>query len=558
MSELPTTNEKWMLKPDSCLFDWQLRAVSSFPYDNHGVARIVTGAGKTLFAIALLIRHQNLCVNGFVALIVVPTKMLQTQWVHEIIRWTNIDISEIGLIGNGQNDDVDGKHVLIAVVNSAIKKLDDIDGIVKKGNKVFLVLDECHRYTSQRFSQIIRLDYYAVLGLSATPHGASFGPLEIVGEHRRIGDLFFEFSYDEAIDAHCLSDFEVIHVGFDLSDEMQAKYDLISREIEKCRHQSNAMLQHVSRRWMELYQDPERDDYAIGIILDILKRSPKSRIIAFHERIACIDRLAKSLKSSGVTVTTVHSKLSDDENRRHVEAFATGSVNVVVAGKALMEGFDVPSADVGLIISATTSPRRAIQTFGRVLRRNGNHKSATIYRLYARGTVEEKIFSRTDFDSTMGAGRNRFCTCCKIDGKVAMRSSECENGSGTIWEGELRWEALEIGAVVKCRPSGFHLAMTAGGDFSVVCDGGRYKVVNGEDLREVFSRLLGLRFGIWYFCTNDRHILERNSIISKNYDYWRYCGDLPSRFVVKVVSTYESEGANQRECHSYEDSLSCD
>ncbi|MFL2974137.1 MAG: helicase-related protein [Candidatus Thalassarchaeaceae archaeon] len=46
--------------------------------------------------------------------------------------------------------------------------------------------------------------------------------------------------------------------------------------------------------------------------------------------------------------------------------------------KALAEGVDVPSADVGIIRVSTGSVRQRIQTIGRMLRKSGAEK-ATVY-----------------------------------------------------------------------------------------------------------------------------------------------------------------------------------
>jgi len=70
--------------------------------------------------------------------------------------------------------------------------------------------------------------------------------------------------------------------------------------------------------------------------------------------------------------------------------------------KALIEGVDVPSADVGIIRVSNSSIRQRIQTFGRVLRTGDDpSKQSQLYVLYARDTVDERLFKEYDWDEQL-------------------------------------------------------------------------------------------------------------------------------------------------------------
>ena len=79
-----------------------------------------------------------------------------------------------------------------------------------------------------------------------------------------------------------------------------------------------------------------------------------------------------------------------------------GFANVMLSVKALIEGVDVPSADMGIVRVSSGSVRQRIQTFGRVLR-TGDDPTATseLYVLYARNTVDEKIFREYDWEEQL-------------------------------------------------------------------------------------------------------------------------------------------------------------
>lgn len=79
-----------------------------------------------------------------------------------------------------------------------------------------------------------------------------------------------------------------------------------------------------------------------------------------------------------------------------------GFANVMLSVKALIEGVDVPSADVGIIRVSNSSIRQRIQTFGRVLRTGDDpSKQSQLYVLYARDTVDERLFKEYDWDEQL-------------------------------------------------------------------------------------------------------------------------------------------------------------
>jgi len=72
-----------------------------------------------------------------------------------------------------------------------------------------------------------------------------------------------------------------------------------------------------------------------------------------------------------------------------------GHANVMLSVKALIEGVDVPSADVGIIRVSNSSIRQRIQTFGRVLRTGMMHLNNLSY-----------TYSMREILSTNGCSKN--------------------------------------------------------------------------------------------------------------------------------------------------------
>lgn len=88
-----------------------------------------------------------------------------------------------------------------------------------------------------------------------------------------------------------------------------------------------------------------------------------------------------------------------------------GFANVMLSVKALIEGVDVPSADVGLVRVSSGSVRQRIQTLGRVLRTgNDPDERSELYVLYARDTVDADIFQRHDWREDLNRADVRHLT----------------------------------------------------------------------------------------------------------------------------------------------------
>jgi superfamily II DNA or RNA helicase len=82
---------------------------------------------------------------------------------------------------------------------------------------------------------------------------------------------------------------------------------------------------------------------------------------------------------------------------------ADGYADVMFSVKALIEGVDVPDADVGIIRVSSGSVRQRIQTLGRILRTGDDPDSKSeLWVLYARDTVDENIFRNYDWKEQLG------------------------------------------------------------------------------------------------------------------------------------------------------------
>lgn len=99
--------------------------------------------------------------------------------------------------------------------------------------------------------------------------------------------------------------------------------------------------------------------------------------------------------------------------------------NVMLSVKALIEGVDVPSADIGIVRVSSSSIRQRIQTLGRILRTGENaQQESTLYVLYARDTVDERIFEEYDWKEELASA--------KIKHKTWEQDDDTDYASGRI------------------------------------------------------------------------------------------------------------------------------
>ncbi len=107
--------------------------------------------------------------------------------------------------------------------------------------------------------------------------------------------------------------------------------------------------------------------------------------------------------------------------------FRQGAAQIIVSARSLIEGFNVPSADLGIVVAASSSVRQRVQTLGRLLRktraRDGSEKHAALCVLYAADTVDELIYEKADWETFVGAERNSYFLWRHVDHTIPIEVS---------------------------------------------------------------------------------------------------------------------------------------
>ena len=128
------------------LLPWQTKALEIWhKAGRRGIIEAVTGSGKTFVAFGALeqLHAEDRRLN---TLIVVPTVPLMNQWVEKLSKI--FPDRRVGRIGGGHTDDFSRfPFACVAVINSAVRKVEDLLGHTRNGLvKSFLIADECHHY----------------------------------------------------------------------------------------------------------------------------------------------------------------------------------------------------------------------------------------------------------------------------------------------------------------------------------------------------------------------------------------------------------------------------
>lgn len=438
------------------LYAWQAEALRRWEDASYrGTMKVVTGAGKTVLGLAAIDRLVERDPELRVA-IVVPTVVLQRQWLAELAaRAGNAAGASIALMGAGKTDTFSGSHrIVIAVLNSASKRLAVEVDAAGVGDHLLLIVDEVHRSGASVMSRIFATRRRYSLGLSATPEREQFeeeesgnGPQRyedsLLG--REVGPIIFELTLAEAIAQGVLPPFSINHYGVALSEAERSKYESLSQSIKDAREQLEGLLSNrgrsaaglipfaqslassdgphadTARRFIAESQERKRLLYrakaraaGVGRLLrQEFRANPKTRALLFHESIEEVEALAELLEASFPGLVAVeHSKLGDRRRAETIERFRLGEIQILVSVRSLIEGFNVPAADVGVIVASSSSVRQRVQTLGRLLRRHrvgdAEEKHSVMHVLYVRDTVDEAIYGQEDWEAVTGVDRNTF------------------------------------------------------------------------------------------------------------------------------------------------------
>jgi len=365
------------------LRQWQKDAMDMWKLNQkRGCLEVATGGGKTTFALAAYqeILKEKPSIN---VLVIVPTTALADQWLVNFEEDLGIDESDIKFLRTA-NLEVDAK-VNIAVINTARS----FNEFCVNHEDIFLIVDECHRAGSLQNSKSLIADAFATLGLSATPFREFDDGFRNFIEPK-LGTVIFTYSLDDAIRDGVLSSMTVTNVRIPMLESESQEYEELSSRIGRAYGQDldQSIIESLLRRRARLYNSAF---YRVPTVLSILENHRGERTLVFLESIAQAEEAKRLLDTHGHSVSIYHSLLSDSIRRLNLKMFRRGVFDVLIACRALDEGFNVPEARIALIGAGTASKRQRIQRIGRVLRSMTGKENAEVITIYATDVEEARL-----------------------------------------------------------------------------------------------------------------------------------------------------------------------
>lgn len=357
------------------LRQWQVGALEAWERSHTGIVRVVTGGGKTVFALACLTRWFAER-RGRRCIIVVPTIALMDQWVLELLTLTSASRQDIALHGGGWSES-DDAQIHVCTLNTARSAAPRLAA----GNETLLIVDECHRAASPMNRRAIDIAASGTLGLSATPErqGDDFFETELMPV---LGEVIYRYDYRQALEEGVLSPF-------------------ILRNVKVEPNPSAVVLARERLPSVTGPQDPVLEDSRVerallmkrrnAVACELVSQHSNERSLVFHERIKEALEIQSLLGDRGITAAAYHSKQGPHLRGSTLLEFRKGVRKVLVTCRALDEGLNVPEASVGVIVGWTKSVRQRIQRLGRVLRPAPGKQSATVYTLFTNDEEQELL-----------------------------------------------------------------------------------------------------------------------------------------------------------------------
>jgi len=372
------------MRSEFALRAWQSEALEAWRSGDHrGIVEVVTGGGKTVFALA--------CVRDLkpdTVLVVVPTTALLEQWWAEVATFFDLSLDEVNII-SGNRSIVSGT-INISVLNTATR-------LAQRGvqQECFLIVDECHKAASPQFRAILGIPKIASLGLSATPERPyDEGLSEVLIP--TLGPVIFNYTYRDALRDGVIVPFEVRNVVFELEEERMEEYDKLTRSITRTAGKfgidSDEVVSLLLRRTRVVNLSLRR----VQIALRLVKAHRDQRVLVFHEDVEACNLIFTILSEAGFRAGVYHSRLRPRERADMLARFRAGQLDVLVTCRALDEGFNVPETEVGIIAASTATRRQRIQRLGRILRPASGKSNAIVYTLVATGPEVGRLKEEED------------------------------------------------------------------------------------------------------------------------------------------------------------------
>lgn len=356
-----------------------------------GIVALPTGSGKTIVAIAAMAQL------GVATLVLVPTRVLLDQWSRALgACWPH----PVGRLGDGDHRIADITVATYASATTWAARIGDRFGLV--------VVDEAHHVGAWCPVDVLEmLVAPAWLGLTATPPEVP----------SRLGPVVYTLDVDD-LAGDGLAHYTLVPVPIRLERHERARYRELRGRFGTV--YASFMRSSSTGTWTDFVREAKRSKvgrealdawrgsraviaYPAGkraALRDLLARHRTERALVFTGDNATAYAIAREL-----LVMPITHEIGRAEREGAIARFRADEGSVLVSSHVLDEGFDVPDADIAIVVGGTSSKRQHVQRIGRVLRPRPG-KRALVYELSVDATVEVDYVKRrrAGFDATLVGG----------------------------------------------------------------------------------------------------------------------------------------------------------
>ena len=366
------------------LRQWQEKAFPLWWAKKRGIVKVVTGGGKTVFAIHCLTKYLEEQKDNSI-FIIVPSIALLDQWYEGLQK--TVGDKDISLNGGGEH--------LENISKITISTIDSVKNIIHKFNapNTLLIVDECHKIGTEKRGEILTGNWHATLGLSATPERDYDDNFYIIIK-KILGDIIFDYDYIDAREDEVIVNFKLLYAYAEMTEAENDKYKDFTKKIQRraATIGGNNMNDYplkmlIFNRARMVKNSKNRIPFGV----ELLQKHKRDSWIVFTENKKQAKEFNKIINKKGYKSAIYNTDLDNNEREENLNNFKSGNLNVLVSCTALDEGFDMPEADGAMILSASSSKRQRIQRMGRVLRITANKENALIVTVYSSNTEYVKL-----------------------------------------------------------------------------------------------------------------------------------------------------------------------
>ncbi len=347
-----------------------------------GVIALPTGAGKTIVALAAIAELKA------PTLIVVYTREQLKQWVEKIRDALTVKPWDVGVY---YGEEKRLAPITVTTYQTAWRRVEEL-----RDKFALLIVDEAHHLPAERFQLIAEgmLAPYR-MALSATPERDDGLHVRLF---RLMGGLVYRKSAWELAEEGYLARYRIVTRYVTLTPSEAKRYRELRRlyrelaggrdinELIKLAAEGDERASKALKVLNEMRKIVVNAENKLKAAKEIAEEEARkgSKVIVFTQYVEQAKKLGLMLGAPVITGKT--DKLKRD---LALQLFRSGRARILVVTTVGDEGLDIPDANVGIILSGTSSKRQFIQRLGRLLRPAPGKTEAVLYEIIVKGTMEE-------------------------------------------------------------------------------------------------------------------------------------------------------------------------